>query len=285
MDNLSLNPDEESLSNDPEENLRMENELLKLKIRAEFGGISGDMGLSLPPEIENQFLKNVYAFEKNQSNVTKQKVRERLGSPNFANSEDLNSEDFEKEYLRLIELLQDNSLEVDFLRDREDRFKYKFITEELFDEEIDSQAIPEMVTHFIYEEFHPDHEHDIQERANEFLRDWFRKEFNEHSMELSHSFVLANGIQLSRQEILNKIQLIFDSYTSFENPKVAMFEVKFELYEETQSGMGHAEGAVKYDARIENGEYVHFEGPFKLYMSLEYGWWSICYFVFPGFEW
>ena len=52
------------LSNDPEENLRMENELLRLKIQAEHGGQSHTSG-ELPPEIENMFLKNVMAFEQN----------------------------------------------------------------------------------------------------------------------------------------------------------------------------------------------------------------------------
>lgn len=46
-----------------------------------------------------------------------------------------------------------------------------------------------------------------------------------------------------------------------------------------------AEGAVKYDAVLTTGETVHLEGPFKLYLSNEDGWWSIFYFVFPGFDW
>ena len=284
MDNLNINPDEAPLSSDPEENLRMENELLKLKIRAEFGGISGEVG-SLAPEIENQFLKNVYAFEQNQSNVKTQKVRERLGSPFFEKTEQLDSISFPLEYQRLTKLLEQNFIDVDFIREREDRFKYAFITEELFEEELHSHEPLEMITHFIYEEFHPDHELDITNRANEFLDNWFQMKFNEHSMELGHSFVLANGKVLTREETLAKLQMVFDCYTSFENKKLVIFEVKLELYEETQSGMGHAEGGVKFDARLDNGEYVHFEGPFKLYMSLEFGWWSICYFVFPGFEW
>ncbi len=49
--------------------------------------------------------------------------------------------------------------------------------------------------------------------------------------------------------------------------------------------MGHAEGMVKYDAVLENGETVHVEGPFKLYMQLEEEWWQIFYFHWPGFEW
>ena len=57
-----MNIDEEKLSDDPEENLRMENELLKLKLQAQFGASPGTSE-GLPPGIENEFLKNVYAFE------------------------------------------------------------------------------------------------------------------------------------------------------------------------------------------------------------------------------
>jgi hypothetical protein len=286
MDNKDINPDEEPLSNDPEENLRMENELLKLKIRAEFGGIPGEMGAaSLPPEIENAFLKNVLAFERHQGDFKPQLVREILGNPSFEKSNNLTPENFQKEYQRLTELLQDNSIEVDFVKDREDRFKYQFITEELFEHKMESRGLPGMTNHFIYEEFHPDHDYDIRERTNEFLDHWFKREFDNQSMELGHSFVLANGQMLSREEALAKIQTLFDCYTSFKNCKFVIFEVKHELYEETDSGMGHAEGAVKFEAVLENGESVFIEGQFKLYLSYEYGWWSICYFVFPGFEW
>ena len=49
--------------------------------------------------------------------------------------------------------------------------------------------------------------------------------------------------------------------------------------------MGHAEGIFRYDAEIENGETIHFEDAFKLYMINEGGYWRIFYFVFPGFAW
>lgn len=182
------------------------------------------------------------------------------------------------------ELLEKKSIAVDFIREREDRFKYQFITEELFDQETDG-GFPGMTTNFTYEEFHPDHELDIKDRTDDFMRDWFRMEFNEHSSELGHNFVLANQQILTREETVKKIKTMFDCYKAFKNCKTKVFEIKFELYAETHSGMGHSEGMVKYDAVLENGETVNLEGPFKLYLSYEDGWWSICYFVFPGFEW
>ncbi len=283
MDNKNIDPNEESLSDDPKENLRMENELLKLKLQAQFGAMSSEGG-NLPPEIENEFLKNVLAFENNYGNMKPAKVVELLGNPQFQKSSDLDDEALKKEYARLEKLMEKKSIAVDFIREREDRFKYQFITEELFDHETDG-GFPGMTTHFTYEEFHPDHEMDIKKRTDDFLRDWFRMEFNEYSSELGHSFVLANQQILTREETIKKIEAMFDCYAVFKNCKAKVFEIKFELYDETETRMGHSEGVVKYDAVLENGETVNMEGPFKLYLSYEAGWWSICYFVFPGFEW
>jgi hypothetical protein len=278
-----MEADDEKLSDDPEENLRMENELLKLKIQAQFGAKFGE-GASLPADVENEFLKNVYAFEQNQGDHNSIKVAAFLGSPDFQKTATLNDESLKEEYARLLKLLDEKSIAIDFIRPREDRFKYQFIIEELFEHTM-SNSMPGMTSHFIYEEFHADHDLDIRNRTNDFLRDWFRKEFNEFSSELGSQFILASGTVLTREQTLAKIKELFDCYTSFTNCQVAKGEVKFQWNDETQSGMGHVEGGVRFDATLESGETVHFEGPFKLYLSNEDGWWSIFYFVFPGFEW
>ena len=60
-------PHEAPLSDDPEENLRMENELLRLKMQAELGGNSFTSP-GLNPQIENEFLKNVVDFDNSHAN-------------------------------------------------------------------------------------------------------------------------------------------------------------------------------------------------------------------------
>jgi hypothetical protein len=48
--------EEEKFSDDPEEQLKIENDILKLKLQAELGGaFEGEEGLS--PDLENIFLK------------------------------------------------------------------------------------------------------------------------------------------------------------------------------------------------------------------------------------
>jgi len=277
---------DQPLSDDPEENLRMENELLRLKLKAELGGDSHSSG-NLPPEIENEFLKNVMAFEQNFAKAKDQKpvkVYDLLGKPDFKKSEDLKGEELEKALEEIIDLLAEKNIEVYFGDDNEydSRTRYHFITEELFDHETTFMPMPGMTTHYDYEEFHPNHRKDIQRRAEDFLSEWFKQSIDERCWELADQFILPDRQILTKAEVVAQIKRIFEAYTSFTDEKYKIIDVGFQLDE--YSGVGHAEGVVKYDAILENGETVRIGGPFKLYMTLETGWWSIFHMIFPGFK-
>jgi hypothetical protein len=281
-----MNNDEltnQPLSDDPGENLRMENELIRLKLTAEFGALSQSVS-DLNPEIENEFLKNVMAFEQNWANAKPAKVYEMVGKPDFKKSEELNDNEIEEELDKITDLLSKKNIEVHFGNDDEydSRTKYHFITEELFDHETTFMSMPDMITHYDYEEFHPNHKKDIENRAMEFLSEWFKRSLNEKSWELAHQFILPDRKILSKADIAAQLKRIFDAYTAFSHEKFKIIDVGFQLEEYT--GLGHAEGVVQYNAVLENGETVHIGGPFKLYMTLEGGWWSIFHIVFPGFE-
>ena len=115
-------PEDDKFSDDPEENLRMQNDFLKMKMMAESGAFFGGEG-GLPPDIENQFLKNIMEFENANLDAKSFTVFDLLDKPGFEDEKDLNDERFETEYSRLIRLLQDHSIDVSFSRERDDRFK------------------------------------------------------------------------------------------------------------------------------------------------------------------
>src|SRR4030095_12395927 len=120
------------------------------------------------------------------------------------------------------------------------------------------------------------HEMDIENRTEDFMNAWFERktEFAEHY--LDRAFILPDAKILSLQEVQSKLRNFFDSFTAFENCEYKILEVKFQLQDhEQQQGLGHAEGWVKYDAILESVERRNVEGPFKLYMSLHYEWWTI----------
>lgn len=268
-------------SDDPEEKLRMENEFLKLKMQAELGAQSFTVS-DIDPEMENLFLKNVMAFEQNHANAKPQKVYELMGKPPFKKADELNDAELAAELERISDVLAKNNIDVFFDEEIDERTRYSFITEELFEHESMFSPMPGMTTCFDYEEFHPNHKKDIKNRADEFIKHWFERTLDEKSWELGSEFILPDRRVLPKDEVVRQCKNIFDSYKSFFDGQYKIIDIGFQLDE--GSGMGHAEGVVKYDALLENGAEVRIGGPFKLYMSLDYGWWNIVHIVFPGFQ-
>lgn len=210
MENNNNETFNDPLSDDSEENLRMENELLRLRLKAELGGDSHSSG-NLDPALENEFLKQVMAFESNYANSNRAKVFDILGKPDFKRADELADDLIESALAEVLALLAGKSIEVDFIGVYDNRTKYTFITDELFDHEADDFKIPGMVTHFIYEEFHPNHKLDIENRAVEFLNAWFEQKPGISSA-FSDEFVLPNKTTATKKEMAEKLKTIFDSY-------------------------------------------------------------------------
>lgn len=277
--------EDENFSDNPQENLRIENEILKLKMQAERDAVFGGNMKDLPPELEAEFLKNVQLFEDSFDNAKQVSVYECIGKPSFKKPDELKPKEVKEELTRIMELMHSKNIILDVQGQYELSVIYKFITEELFQEKIREVNFPGYIHSFIYEEFHTNHDIDIGNTAQVFLHYWFEKGFDENSTELSSQLITAEGRVFSREEVIEKLRNCLDSYHSFSNIKFKGSETSFEWDEEEKKGMGHAEGMFSYDAEIEIGETIHIEGPFKLYMINEDGYWRIFYFVFPGFSW
>jgi hypothetical protein len=271
---------DELFSDDPQENLRIENDFLKLKLKAQYGdAFFMDSNAGLPPEIENQFLKNMIAFEDAHANAEYTTVYESMGKPGYKSAGDLNAAEITVELKRITAIMAAHHIALDICDGPyADELIYKFITEELFAHEIEKTPVFGMGWNFIYDKA------DIEKNTHEFLQHWFTRDFNEFSSELGYHFITADGRQLDRAAFMEKIKPFFDAFTEFKDDGYNIDEIKFELQDEGR-GMGHAEGMLKYDAVMENGEIIHYEGPYKLYMSREDKWWTIFYFVMPGFAW
>jgi hypothetical protein len=286
--NHNENEENEKFSEDPDEQMHIENEILKLKMNAQFGGsFIGDDQQDLPPEILNQFLQNVIAFEQNAADAKGKSISvfERIGKPTFRLSTELSSTEIFCELARANQLLNDHNMTLDICDGPyPDELIYTFITQELFLQEVNEVHGLGGVWHFIYEEFYPNHQSDIKKNSKKFFKYFFEQSFDEHSWELSDQFVVKEGKQISREKVLLHFQNMFQSFTSFKNYGAKGSEIKFEMYE-NERGMAHSSGTIKYDAVLENGETIPFEGYFILYMEFKYGQWSIVYFEMPGFDW
>ena len=100
--------------NDPEEEMRLENDIMKLKLQAEFGAQFDEISNDVSPEMEQQFLKQVYDFEKawEQQEITT--VAGLLGDPVFTPLEDIAEEALETEWKKVLDLYEAKGISVDF---------------------------------------------------------------------------------------------------------------------------------------------------------------------------
>ena len=154
---------------DKNQSTQEENELLKLKLSAEYGGQFSEKSTDLPEEVENQWLKQIKAFEEAHENVVYTTVHKKIGQPEFPKADDLSDDEVSTKLEEVQELLGQYSIALDVIGEYDDRVIYRFITEELFEHEMEDMDVPGMTNHFIYEEFHPNPKLDAQDA----LRDIF----------------------------------------------------------------------------------------------------------------
>jgi hypothetical protein len=283
-----FNPNRE-LNEEEMEKLRLENEILKLKMQAQYGAIFGSSE-DMTPEMEHAFLKNVLAFEEQYQNRKAIKVYDLLGKPAYKKFEKLNADELKPELQRLLVLMQEKNVLLHVRAKYEPEQIYKFITEELFEQETDDMQAEGMAANFTYEEFHPNHKLDIEEQTMGFLKNWFEQSFDEDNTVLANTLFLLTGpskppVLISKEEVVERMQLVFNSYQKFDDCQLALVDISFEWDEANERGMGYSEGGVKYNAVMENGEIEKIQGPFKLYFSCEFGLWQVMHFMFPQFRW
>lgn len=278
-------PGDGPLHEDPEKNLRIENELLQLKLRAEFGGFCGGHA-NMPPEMENEFLKRVIEFEQKSRVAKKARVATILGNPRYKKAWELQDAAVKVELKRFQRLLESKGMTVAFLRERDERFQYKFITDELMQFETEDVLVPGMVKCFVYEDYHPDYEASIRERTLHIISGWFHRSPRLISVFLSNQFIQPDGQVYTRDQQERRIDAWMSAYVRFEDCCYSISRISFMSNEDHPGvqAMGHAEGRIKFLAVTPEGWKKVIEGPFKIYYSCEGGWWSTFFFYMPGFN-
>lgn len=156
---------------------RILNEKKKEDLRKRYGMQLEGHSDELSPREESEWLDYIAEFERQFENATEISVRERIGNPLIRPLSDISDDDeLENELDQLLELLYANNIVVDFINDVDDREAYRFITEELLDEMMDDIRIPDMYSHFTYEDFHPNDNEDVKQWAEEFLEAFFEND-------------------------------------------------------------------------------------------------------------
>jgi hypothetical protein len=218
---------EDNSNEDFTHDLKTENEIMKLKMQAEFGAVIGSAE-DIPPEIEHQFLRNVYEFEQAWKNRPPQiTIYEKLGKPKFFKAEELSDEEISKELDRFEELFEKNQIRLDFVAEYEDRLMYKFITEEFFLKETDNLKLPGFISGFIYEEYHPNHDFDLRRYTKEFIQGIVDKDMHCEYNQLHNTISNKKGEFIDKPSAHKKIMDFCDHFDSFELRELEIHSVCF----------------------------------------------------------
>ncbi len=247
--------------------LKQENELTKLKIQAEFGfQIAGESNLN--PAIENIWLKQILDYERAMVSSTKITIHEKIGKPVFKKFAELKEGELEQELLSIIEILNKKNIVIDSVAGAGDEEMYKFITEELIIQEVDSNSPPNMLTCFIYEEFHPNHEYDIRNRGQEFMNGLERNDTDFSFFISAESHDEIHDIHF--QQLKRRLRLFKEA---FDEVKVTTYKVTSIVINDENAEINFQYNLSVLPAESKTRHTISGEGLFKLKYSFE--WWSI----------
>ncbi|HKO80001.1 MAG TPA: hypothetical protein VJU78_06395 [Chitinophagaceae bacterium] len=245
-----------------DEKLKAENEFLKMKLMLENGAkfVTNEEN-ELPAAIENEFLSNMAAFEKQFGEHKTIKVFDKIGRPaHFKPVAEIPDEEIEKAWQELSDHLDEHGVSLGVCSPNiSKRELYRFATEELFEHETDDMDLPGWTTNFIYDEFHPDVVYDNSRLVEQDLfRDIFRKEDLFHEINYDkESLVFNSKLYETREsfiEMINRFKSLFDEIELLECNVISC-----------QVGETDCEVKGNYKASAETERHkMFFEGDFKV---------------------
>ena len=260
-----------------QDDLHFENELIKLKLQAESGAQFMGTG-NLPPEVESEWLKNIESFDEQFRNAKEVTVYDLIGKPVFRPIEQIADAEIKDELDRLQEILSSKGLMVESICELDDREMYRFITQELFLEMTNDIHVEGMMTHFTYEEFHPNHKYDIDSHSYWFVKALLNKDLNEdyRPSELSSEVFDVKGNPVPKETVWDKLRLFREAYKRFE---LLTFEVQDIQIEDEDAEVTFF---LKYEAYIERDKVnvISGEGKFGLCLTCDY--WCVNRIDMPG---
>ena len=203
---------------DADEKLKAENDFLKMKMMLERGAEFAKTNEedALPPDLENQFLRNIMEFEKqfDQRKVTT--VYDKLGQPQqFNTSGEIDDAHIEKAWEELHAYMMEHGIELSAISPKiTSRELYRFTTEELFEHETDDIDMPGMISGFIYDEFYPDYEYENTNYAiDDCIKLILSKDTVDQMPHLAKKITLNNHENLAQDSyktIINQFKNAFD---------------------------------------------------------------------------
>ena len=108
---------------------------------------------------EKEVLKHLKDYGKTKE-IKIVSVFEKIGSPKCPDVNDIKPDEAKEEYDKLIAMLDEHNIIVHFKNDYSAKEKYRFVTEEVFKQDIEDFKKSKVHINFIYEDFHPEMDDD-----------------------------------------------------------------------------------------------------------------------------
>jgi hypothetical protein len=243
--------DDENLSK--EERLKLENQIKKLKIEMNGGKIvSKGTFDGLPPEIESLFLDGILEFEEKLKNKVEISIHEKINFHEFPNEIDLTDEEIEIELELAKELFYENQLIVSNLFEVDRRSLYKFISEEFIYLKMVDIGIKGMMSHYTYEDYHPNHKAFISEFTQFFIENFFDLSSEEYVNFITPEFEKNKTYTLFRE-----------AYESFELENIEVEDIQ--VFEDEETAVSFV--SIDLIGKIENSVASHI---FKDRIAFQY---------------
>lgn len=205
------------------------NESKKRRLEERYGARFGDVDPSIPPEIEEAWLNEVEEFEQAFENAKMTTVRRFVGSPVLKPIAGIPPEELHAELGRILDVLGENNICINFLKPRPEEEMYEFIVDELMNMEIEDVRAGGYVTNFIYEEFHPDDEEDAKEYARDFFRALLSRDAGPIRHRLSEEDLRApNGDAITPEQMVAEIEAFQSRFLAFTTTSVSIESVELE---------------------------------------------------------
>jgi hypothetical protein len=259
--------------------LRIENEIKKMKLSLEHGAnFFSPSENKLSPELEGEWLNQVQKFEDSYAKSKKFVIYDFVEKPTYKPVNEIPEAEIKSELKRILNLLSQKGVGIDTICKVDDRELYRFITEELFLEETDDMMIEGMTHNFIYEEFHPNHEHDIKTHCSEFVDGLLNKKvsLNPSFMAMSNEIHSNDGI-IKQEDAVKRMEAFREAFSSF---KLQHFKITSLKIAENIADVCFD---INYTGIIEGGnESRSFTGIGGFMLKYEHDYWCINKISIPG---
>ena len=170
----------------------------------------------LPPEAEQDWLEYVSELDRQYSAHRETTVRAFAGYPAVKPLASISPSELEIELDTLLEHLLANNIVVHFGRPVSDAEAYRFITEELLEEQMDDIRIAGMLHTFLYDEAHPDAESEVRSALDDFFMAFFVRDYAMLWRMCSHGALTSprKGC-MTPERLMLTFQLVYDRVMMF----------------------------------------------------------------------